>query len=56
MAIGNNQFIPDFAYKYVRPCGLQYCYFNLLQDLGAHREQYSRIHLEAEHSVKTDGF
>ena len=37
---GNSQFIPDFAYKYVRPCGLQYCYFNLLEDSGVDREQF----------------
>lgn len=25
----NSEFIPDFAYVYVQPCGTSYCYFNL---------------------------
>jgi len=28
----NSQFIPDFGYLYVRPCGAAYCYFNLKRD------------------------
>ncbi|CAE7610667.1 ARSB [Symbiodinium natans] len=28
----NSQFIPDFAYKYVRPCSQPYCYFDLHLD------------------------
>ena len=28
----NTEFIPDFTYKYVRPCGSPHCYFNLYDD------------------------
>lgn len=28
----NTEFIPDFGYFYVRPCGSNYCYFNLSAD------------------------
>ena len=28
----NSQFIPDFGYKYVRPCSTPYCHFDLASD------------------------
>lgn len=47
----NSQFIPDFGYKYIRPCSTPYCYFDLYSDpseqtnlpLGPVEEQALRL-------------